>query len=70
MAAIAAVPGVTAVQLKILPQGVLSAVVTRAGVNGSPSDYGLAVMDRAMTGEDLDRLADSVTADLAPRAAH
>jgi hypothetical protein len=68
MAAIAAVPGVTAVQLRILPQGVLSAVVARAGASGSPSDYSLSVMDRAMTGQDLDRLADSVTADLAPRA--
>ena len=50
---IAGVPEVTGVELKILPQGVLNAVVTRSGMRGSPRDYTLAVSDRAMTPEDL-----------------
>jgi hypothetical protein len=66
---VAVIPGVTIVQLKILPQGVISALVARDGRSGGPKDYGLAVSDRAMTAADLDTLAASVVADLAPRAA-
>ena len=69
MAGIAVIPGLTSVQLKILPQGVLSAIVTRAGTSSAPNDYGLAVSDRAMTADDLDRLAGNVVADLVPSAA-
>ena len=64
MAGIAAAPGISGVELRVLPQGVLSAVVTRAGTAGPPRDFGLAVSDRPLRAEDLDQLAASVLAGL------
>jgi hypothetical protein len=57
MTRIVAVPGVTQVELTILPQGLLKAVVTRAGTRGTQNDFALAVMDRALFLTDLDQLA-------------
>lgn len=69
MAAIASVPGVTGVELQILPQGVIRAVVTRAGAKGSPSDFSEAVMDRPLTVDDLDRLARNAVKELSAKSA-
>ncbi len=67
MAGIAAAPAVSAVAIEILPQGLLKVIVTRTDRPDKPGDFALAVSDRAMTAEDLDRLAEYVVAELAAK---
>jgi hypothetical protein len=54
------------VDLKFLPNGVVTAIVTRvrAGKTSAPVDFNLAVSDRGFGLRDLDRLAADVAAGL------
>jgi hypothetical protein len=63
----AAAPGETlSVELKFLPNGVATAIVTRsrAGKSRPPVDFNLAISDRRIGLRDLDRLAADVVAGL------
>lgn len=64
---VAAAPGETlSVELKFVPNGVATAIVTRtrAGKSRPPVDFNLAVSDRHLGLRDLDRLAADVIAGL------
>lgn len=66
MAAIAPAGAVRAVSLKLLPQGVASAAVTHTHAGETRHDtFELAVSDRPLAPQDLDKLAADVVAGLA-----
>jgi hypothetical protein len=66
MAAIAPAGAVGAVALKLLPQGVLSVEVTRMHAGRAQHNtFALAVSDRKLAPQDLDRLAGDVISGLA-----
>lgn len=66
MAAIAPAGAVQAVSLKLLPQGVASAAVTHTRAGQTRHDtFELAVSDRPLAPQDLDKLAADVVAGLA-----
>lgn len=57
MAGIAGASGVARVELQILPQGVINAVITRTEGGEHPLNLGLAISDRAAGPHDIDTLA-------------